>query len=133
MGTNIVGYALVIGPKIKYPLVGALVLLPYLDRSRQGVGRWFARERVLANAVFTVCLVVAIVLTIIGTSFRGPELDRVGARRSPEWLNKHFLAPASVSPGSAMSPCAGIIKDAEVDDLVAYLRSLKPKGDDPGF
>ena len=76
MGTNIVGYALVIGPKIKYPLVGALVLLPYLDRSRQGVGRWFARERVLANAVFTVCLVVAIVLTIIGTSFRGYAASR---------------------------------------------------------
>ena len=27
----------------------------------------------------------------------------------------------------------GTIKDAEVDDLVAYLISLKPKGDDAGF
>jgi mono/diheme cytochrome c family protein len=34
----------------------------------------------------------------------GPELDKVGARRSPEWLKKHFLAPASVTPGSAMPP-----------------------------
>ena len=34
----------------------------------------------------------------------GPELDRVGARRSPEWLKKHFLAPATVTPGSAMPP-----------------------------
>jgi cbb3-type cytochrome oxidase cytochrome c subunit len=34
----------------------------------------------------------------------GPELDKVGARRSPEWLRKHFLAPATVTPGSAMPP-----------------------------
>lgn len=34
----------------------------------------------------------------------GPELDKVGARRSPDWLRKHFLAPATVTPGSAMPP-----------------------------
>ncbi len=34
----------------------------------------------------------------------GPELDKVGARRSPEWLRKHFLAPATVTAGSAMPP-----------------------------
>ena len=34
----------------------------------------------------------------------GPELEKVGARRSPEWLKKHFVAPASVTPGSAMPP-----------------------------
>jgi hypothetical protein len=28
---------------------------------------------------------------------------------------------------------AGTIKDAEVDDLVAFLISLKPKGEDLGF
>jgi hypothetical protein len=27
----------------------------------------------------------------------------------------------------------GMIKDAEVDDLIAYLISLKPKGEDTGF
>jgi quinol-cytochrome oxidoreductase complex cytochrome b subunit len=54
-------------------LVLALVLLPYLDHNRKGVGRWFARERVVANTIFTVCLVIAIVLTIIGTLFRGPN------------------------------------------------------------
>jgi mono/diheme cytochrome c family protein len=36
--------------------------------------------------------------------FLGPELDKVGARRAPEWLKKHFLAPAVVTPGSAMPP-----------------------------
>jgi len=54
-------------------LVTALMLLPYMDRQRKGVGRWFARERAVANTIFTVCLVTAIVLTIIGTLFRGPN------------------------------------------------------------
>jgi quinol-cytochrome oxidoreductase complex cytochrome b subunit len=54
-------------------LVTALVLLPYIDHNRKGVGRWFARERVVANTIFTVCLVIAVVLTIIGTLFRGPN------------------------------------------------------------
>ena len=54
-------------------LITALVLLPYLDHNRKGVGRWFARERLVANTIFTVCLLIAIVLTIIGTIFRGPN------------------------------------------------------------
>jgi quinol-cytochrome oxidoreductase complex cytochrome b subunit len=54
-------------------LVTALLLLPYLDRQRAGVGRWFARERILANSIFTICLLAAIVFTIIGTFFRGPN------------------------------------------------------------
>jgi mono/diheme cytochrome c family protein len=32
-----------------------------------------------------------------------------------------------------MPPWGAIINDAEVDDLVAYLISLKPKGEDVGF
>jgi quinol-cytochrome oxidoreductase complex cytochrome b subunit len=54
-------------------LIAALMLLPYTDHNRKGVGRWFARERLVANTIFTVCLVIAIVLTIIGTLFRGPN------------------------------------------------------------
>jgi mono/diheme cytochrome c family protein len=34
----------------------------------------------------------------------GPELDKIGTRRSPEWLKNHFLAPATVTAGSAMPP-----------------------------
>jgi mono/diheme cytochrome c family protein len=34
----------------------------------------------------------------------GPELDKVGARRSPEWLDRHFLSPATVTAGSGMPP-----------------------------
>jgi quinol-cytochrome oxidoreductase complex cytochrome b subunit len=54
-------------------LVTALVALPYLDRKRKGVGVWFSGERKVAITVFTICLAAAIVLTVIGTAFRGPN------------------------------------------------------------
>ncbi len=52
-------------------LVTALVALPYLDRKRKGVGVWFAKERKVALTIFTICLAAAVVLTVIGTFFRG--------------------------------------------------------------
>jgi quinol-cytochrome oxidoreductase complex cytochrome b subunit len=54
-------------------LVTALMALPYADRKRKGVGVWFSRERKVALTVFTICLSVAVVLTVIGTAFRGPN------------------------------------------------------------
>ncbi|MCX6900122.1 MAG: cytochrome b N-terminal domain-containing protein [Verrucomicrobia bacterium] len=54
-------------------IVVALVMLPYLDRKRVGIGVWFARERKLAVTIFTVCLVAATVLTLVGSAFRGPN------------------------------------------------------------
>jgi quinol-cytochrome oxidoreductase complex cytochrome b subunit len=69
-------------------LVTALVLLPYLDRSRHGVGRWFARERVVANSIFTVCLAAAIVFTVIGTYFRGPNWGWVMPWKTPPPLSE---------------------------------------------
>jgi quinol-cytochrome oxidoreductase complex cytochrome b subunit len=64
-------------------LVTALVSLPYLDRKRAGVGRWFARERAVANTIFTICLLAAIVFTVIGTFFRGPNWDWVEPWQQP--------------------------------------------------
>ncbi len=43
------------------------------------------------------------------------------------------LDPNRAPPPLYMPPWGGIIKDAEVDDLVAYLLSLKPKGEESGF
>jgi quinol-cytochrome oxidoreductase complex cytochrome b subunit len=54
-------------------LLTALVALPYLDRKRAGVGVWFARERRVAVTIFTICLITAVALTVIGTFFRGPN------------------------------------------------------------
>jgi quinol-cytochrome oxidoreductase complex cytochrome b subunit len=52
-------------------IVVALLVLPYVDRSPRGSGRWFAPERRVGNAIFTAIVVVATVLTLIGTLFRG--------------------------------------------------------------
>jgi menaquinol-cytochrome c reductase cytochrome b/c subunit len=46
-----------------------LVALPYLDRSKG----WRARDRKMVVIVFSVLAVSALVLTIVGTFFRGPE------------------------------------------------------------
>jgi quinol-cytochrome oxidoreductase complex cytochrome b subunit len=54
-------------------LVALLALLPYIDRGRAGVGQWFARERRVANTIFTLILLIMVVLTAIGTYFRGPN------------------------------------------------------------
>jgi quinol-cytochrome oxidoreductase complex cytochrome b subunit len=53
-------------------VVLALLVLPYVDRHPRGVGRWFAPERRVANAIFTLLVVAATLLTIVGTFFRGP-------------------------------------------------------------
>lgn len=52
----------------------------------------------------------------------GPELDQVGARRSPEWLLKHFKNPAAVTPGSAMPPIKA--SDADLEALTLYVMSF---------
>ena len=54
-------------------LVLALLVLPFIDRQPRGVGRWFAPERRAANTIFSVVAGIVIVLTIIGTFFRGPN------------------------------------------------------------
>jgi quinol-cytochrome oxidoreductase complex cytochrome b subunit len=54
-----------------------LLLVPYLDRNPKGVGRWFARERLLANTLFLIFVIINIGLIIIGTFFRGPNWEFV--------------------------------------------------------
>jgi quinol-cytochrome oxidoreductase complex cytochrome b subunit len=54
-----------------------LLLAPYLDRKNKGVGRWFAKERLLANTLFLIFVIVNITLIIIGTFFRGPNWEFV--------------------------------------------------------
>ncbi len=50
-----------------------LLIIPYLDRRTEGVGRWFAKERLLANSLFLLFSLVNIILIAIGTFFRGPN------------------------------------------------------------
>jgi quinol-cytochrome oxidoreductase complex cytochrome b subunit len=58
-------------------LLVALIALPYIDRRPKGVGVWFSGERKVAITLFTFCVVAAVVLTLIGTYFRGPNWDWV--------------------------------------------------------
>ena len=50
-----------------------LILAPYFDRSQKGVGVWFAPERKIANLLFTILVVLAVGLIVIGEFFRGPN------------------------------------------------------------
>jgi quinol-cytochrome oxidoreductase complex cytochrome b subunit len=50
-----------------------LIGVPYFDRNPKGVGRWFAKERLLANTVFISLVVLNVIFIIIGTFFRGPN------------------------------------------------------------
>jgi quinol-cytochrome oxidoreductase complex cytochrome b subunit len=65
--------ALVGGVIVPTLIVLALLFLPYVDRSKDGAGRWFAPERRLANTVFTALMIAFVGLTVIGTLFRGPN------------------------------------------------------------
>lgn len=57
------------------PTVAAvgLILVPYLDRSRVGTGVWFHPSRRVCNILFTVFVVVAIGLILVGLFIRGPN------------------------------------------------------------
>jgi len=58
---------------IGVPTIFVLLLLgtPYLDRGPKGVGKWFSRDRLLANTIFISFVVANIIFVIIGTFFRG--------------------------------------------------------------
>jgi quinol-cytochrome oxidoreductase complex cytochrome b subunit len=58
-------------------MVLGLLIAPYVDRGRKGVGKWFARERLLANTLFVTFALVNVILVIIGTFFRGPNWEFV--------------------------------------------------------
>jgi cytochrome b-561 len=50
-----------------------LLVAPYIDRNPKGVGKWFARERLLANTIFLTLVVLNVIFIVIGTFFRGPN------------------------------------------------------------
>ncbi len=52
-------------------IILSLILLPYLDRDPRGTGIWFARERDPVVFMFTAVFGYLIIVTIIGSMFRG--------------------------------------------------------------
>ena len=55
----------------------------------------------------------------------GPDLTAVGNRRNAAWLYDYLPKPQATKPENKMPPVA--VKGQELDDLVAYLLSLKGK------
>jgi quinol-cytochrome oxidoreductase complex cytochrome b subunit len=71
---ELVHYGAVLGGVvIPAVMVLGLLALPYVDTRPGGVGVWFARERRVANTVFAALALAVVVLTVIGTFFRGPN------------------------------------------------------------
>lgn len=54
-------------------VVLGLMAIPYVDRNHSGIGRWFAKSRRTACALWTMYVIVVVILIIIGTKFRGPN------------------------------------------------------------
>jgi len=54
-------------------MVAMLFAVPYIDRTTHGVGKWFAKERLLANTIFLTLVILNVIFIAIGTFFRGPN------------------------------------------------------------
>ncbi len=54
-------------------MVALLFLVPYIDRNPAGVGKWLAKERLLANTLFLTVVTLNVIFIVIGTFFRGPN------------------------------------------------------------
>jgi len=54
-------------------IILGLLLIPYADRNKRGVGVWFAPERRLACTLFLIFSVAMTVVIVIGTFMRGPN------------------------------------------------------------
>ena len=54
----------------------------------------------------------------------GGALDAEGSKRDAEWLKKYIKDPKSVEPSAKMKAFPNL-SDKDMDDLVAYLLTLK--------
>jgi len=64
---------------------------------------------------------------LFGNRRQGPDLQNIGARRSPAWQRLHLKAPRALTPGSRMPSYAYLFRADGTGDgeaLVAYLGSL---------
>ena len=55
----------------------------------------------------------------------GPDLSAVGTRKNSAWLREYLPNPQAGNPANKMPPVA--VKGQDLEDLIAYLLSLKGK------
>jgi quinol-cytochrome oxidoreductase complex cytochrome b subunit len=53
-------------------MIVLIILIPYMDRGREGIGVWFHPSRRIPNIIFTAVVTVYLGLIIIGQFLRGP-------------------------------------------------------------
>ena len=53
-------------------MIVLIILIPYMDRGREGIGVWFHPSRRMANIIFTAAVTVYLGLIVIGQFLRGP-------------------------------------------------------------
>ena len=58
----------------------------------------------------------------------GPNLMNTSKRHDAAWMVAHFRQPATMTPGSVMTPVT--LKDSELKDLVALMLKLTPENGD---
>jgi len=65
---------------------------------------------------------------LIGNRRQGPDLARVGVRRSEAWMREHFINPRAFEPDSVMPGFAYLFRDGRGNDLIAFLRAGAEEG-----
>ena len=109
-------------------LLGAGALLVVVIASRStfaSVGSAAPGDPVKGKAVFA-AQKCALCHTVGSSGGKlGPDLTLVGTRRNAAWLLKYLPKPQAFDPKNKMPPVAA--KGQDLDDLVAYLVSLKRK------
>lgn len=99
-------------------VVSAMVLIALMAAPVAAAGDKVKGEKVYNDAKCSVC-------HKIGTKGgkMGPELTKVGATRDLAWLIKYLANPKAENPKNKMPAVKA--KGADLDDLIAYLLSLK--------
>lgn len=98
--------------------VSAMVLVELAAAPVAAAGDKVKGEKIYKDAKCSVCHKVG------STGGKmGPELTKVGATRDLAWLAKYLANPKAENPKNKMPPVKA--KGADLDDLIAYLLSLK--------
>ena len=99
-------------------VVAGAVLMATLSAPVAAQGDKTKGEKVYADQKCSMCHTIG-----AGKKKMGPDLTKVGATRDKAWLAKYLPNPKAENPKNKMP--AAKAKGADLDNLIAYLLSLK--------